>query len=99
MKKKPAPGEGAGLVGGKKNGRSGHIDRPAQQAQADYCNHIPPLTWSGDLADTLMDRIAMHVRRHAPEQFGCMTLDQIDLIFSELRGEVRRLVSSHIDED
>jgi Protein of unknown function (DUF2786) len=33
MKKKPAPGEGAGLAGGKENGNSGHIDRPAQPAQ------------------------------------------------------------------
>jgi len=39
----------------------------------------------------------MHVRKHAPERFGCMTLDQSDLIFSESRGEVRRLVFSHCE--
>jgi hypothetical protein len=97
VKAKPAPGEGAGLVGGKEDGSSGHIDQPTQAAQADHRNRIPPLMWSGNLASTIMHRICLHVRKHAPERFGCMTLDQIDLIFSESRGEVRRLVSSHCE--
>ena len=79
------------LGGGSAGGAS---DR---STQAGHHNHISPLTWSGNLADTLMDRIAMHVRKHAPARFGCMTLDQSDLIFSESRGEVRRLVFSHCE--
>ena len=90
------------LGGGSAGGASGERPRPQnnlshRSTQAGHHNHISPLTWSGNLADTLMDRIAMHVRKHAPARFGCMTLDQSDLIFSESRGEVRRLVFSHCE--
>jgi len=88
------------LGGGSAGGASEERPRPQnnlshRSTQAGHHNRIPPLTWSGNLADTLMDRIAMHVRKHAPER--CMTLGQLDLIFSESRGEVRRLVSSHCE--
>ena len=87
----------AGLAGGKENGNSGHIDRPAQTAQA-----IPPLTRpSGTIADVLMDRVCLHLRKQVPENFGGMTIEQISLVFNELRSEIRRLCSDelHGEED
>lgn len=62
-------------------------------------NQVPPLTQSaGDLASVIMDRIYLHVRKHAPEQFGSITLIEIDLVLSELRDEVRRLISRGNEE-
>jgi hypothetical protein len=52
---------------------------------------IPPLTWSGDLSDTVMDRICLHLRAKVPAVFGGMTLDEISLMFAGLRDEIRRL--------
>lgn len=56
---KPAPplGGSAGSAGKERSKLFNNL--PAPTAQADHHNRIPPLTWSGDLADTLMDRIAM----------------------------------------
>jgi hypothetical protein len=59
MKKKPAPGKGAGLVAGaKENGNCGHIDLPAPAAQhlpkPHVCRAIaPPLSACSSTADTV----------------------------------------------
>jgi hypothetical protein len=74
------------------------INPASRLPQAD--RRIPPLTWhSGDLADLLMDRFALHLRREVPERFGSMSLDDIDLLFGELRDEVRRLCSEFGEDD
>jgi hypothetical protein len=75
-------------------GEAGHkLDKTHIAPSNAQAKTIPPLCWhAGGVADLLMDRIALHLRREAPEQFGAMTLDEIGLTFDALRSEIRRLL-------
>jgi hypothetical protein len=55
--------------------------------------HLPPLVLntSGSTADQIIDRLALHLRAKVPDVFGGMTLDEINLMFGDLRDEIVRM--------
>jgi hypothetical protein len=105
MKKKPAPGEGAGWAGGKKNGGSGHIDRPAQTAQhppkPSVCRAVaPPLHqyYSGNAVTTILEAVALHLRCTIPV-LSDLTLNDFDTALADLRPQIRELLDVKIREE
>jgi hypothetical protein len=57
---------------------------------------VPPLTFNcgGSTADLILDRLALHLRARLPDAFGDKTLDEISLIFSDLRDEIERVLEA-----
>jgi hypothetical protein len=77
------------------------ISNPVRNAKSVPATRIiPPLCWhGGDPAGFLMDRVALHLRKQVPERFGAMTLDDITLIFDELRDEIRRVCATGLRDE
>jgi hypothetical protein len=98
---KKARARSAGEAGQKTS--SSHIEPPASSAQDQQqqqrapqaqptAAHVPPLTWSGGLADVIVDRAALHVRARVP---GCahFTLDELTKLLATFHAEVEQLIS------
>jgi len=63
-------------------------------------SRIPPLVLnaSGSIADQIVDRLTLHLRAQFPETLGGKTLDEIALLFSNLRDEIVRLTDMQCEQ-